>query len=78
MNFIKFLAQIMIMNNYDLEKTANLFPCLNRGEEKMIYFDNAATTQKPTVVIDSIADFYTNGYSNIHRSAHNLGFRATQ
>mgnify|MGYP002883456171 CR=1 FL=1 len=66
------------MNNYNLKNIVNLFPCLGREGGKMIYFDNAATTQKPTVVIEAIADFYINGYSNIHRSAHSLGFTATQ
>jgi len=68
----------MIVNNYNLKNIVNLFPCLGREGGKMIYFDNAATTQKPTVVIEAIADFYINGYSNIHRSAHSLGFTATQ
>jgi len=66
------------MGNYDLKNMVSLFPFLNKDSAEMVYFDNAATTQKPTIVIDAIADFYTNGYSNIHRSAHSLGFAATQ
>ena len=64
--------------NCDLNNIFDQFPFLSQGERKVIYFDNAATTQKPAVVIDSISDFYTSGYSNIHRSAHNLGFIATE
>ena len=42
-----------------------------------IYFDNAATTQKPQRVIDRIAYFYQHENSNIHRAAHELAARAT-
>lgn len=43
----------------------------------LIWFDNAATTQKPRVVIDRISHFYEHENSNIHRAAHELAARAT-
>jgi cysteine desulfurase/selenocysteine lyase len=39
---------------------------------KLVYLDNAATTQKPQQVIDAIVDFYTSGCSNVHRGVHLL------
>lgn len=55
------------------------FPFLKAPKNKeLIYFDNAATTQKPESVINTIANFYTNENSNIHRSVHKIGAIATQ
>ncbi len=44
----------------------------------LIYFDNAATTQKPDIVVDGICDFYKNDYSNIHRGIYDLAAITTQ
>ncbi len=43
----------------------------------LCYLDNAATTQKPAVVIDAVASFYRESNANVHRAAHELGERAT-
>lgn len=43
----------------------------------LIWLDNAATTQKPQVVIDALSRFYAHDNSNIHRAAHTLAARAT-
>jgi cysteine desulfurase/selenocysteine lyase len=43
----------------------------------LVWFDNAATTQKPNVVIERLGYFYRNENSNIHRAAHELAARAT-
>ena len=58
---------------------ANDFPILQRkiNDNKLIYFDNAATTQKPTQVIESISNFYSNTNSNIHRGVHTLSMEST-
>lgn len=51
------------------------FPILQRkvrNDKNLVYFDNAATTQKPIQVINTITDFYTNHNSNIHRAVHAL------
>jgi cysteine desulfurase / selenocysteine lyase len=43
----------------------------------LIYFDNAATTQKPRQVIDAVTDFYENHNGNVHRAVHSLSLEAT-
>jgi cysteine desulfurase/selenocysteine lyase len=55
------------------------FPILNEtvNGKKLIWFDNAATTQKPRQVIDRISYFYEHENSNIHRAAHELAARST-
>lgn len=55
------------------------FPILRRNVngKPLIYFDNAATTQKPQCVIDAISQFYSTHNSNIHRSAHTLAVEST-
>ncbi|AME09533.1 MULTISPECIES: aminotransferase class V-fold PLP-dependent enzyme [Gemella] len=51
------------------------FPILKRkiGDNKLVFFDNGATTQKPIQVIDAITNYYKNYNSNIHRSVYTLG-----
>ena len=44
----------------------------------LVYFDNAASTQKPKQVINAIKDFYSNNYANIHRGNHYLSRKATE
>lgn len=55
------------------------FPILGRAvhNKPLIYFDNAATTQKPKVVIDALVNYYTNMNSNVHRGVHFLSQEAT-
>ena len=56
------------------------FPTLQRRvrDSRLVYLDSAATTQKPTAVIDAVADYYRNTNSNVHRAAHALADEATQ
>ena len=57
------------------------FPILNRTNgsgNKLVYLDNAATTQKPIQVINAISNFYKNHNANIHRGIHFLGTEATE
>jgi cysteine desulfurase/selenocysteine lyase len=56
------------------------FPILSRTIYKrpLIYFDNAATTQKPVQVIKAISDYYEQENCNIHRGVHYLSIRATE
>jgi len=56
------------------------FPILKRkvNDHPLIYFDNAATTQKPQQVIDAERDFYENHNANVHRSVHTLSQEATE
>jgi cysteine desulfurase/selenocysteine lyase len=46
-------------------------------EKPLIYFDNAATSQKPSVVLKAIQDYYTKSNSNVHRGVHYLSAKAT-
>ena len=63
----------------DIEKIRADFPILNEkvNGKSLVYFDNAATSQKPQVVIDSIVDYYTKINANIHRGVHTLSQVAT-
>lgn len=56
------------------------FPILNQkvNSKDLIYFDNAATTQKPLAVIEKISEYYQTTNSNIHRGAHYLANKATE
>ena len=63
------------------ESLRNDFPVLERkvrDGKKLVYLDNAATTQKPIQVIDAISDYYKNNNSNIHRAVHALAEESTE
>lgn len=64
----------------DLEKIRADFPILHTkvNGKPLIYLDNAATAQKPQVVIDTIVDYYSRYNSNIHRGTHHLSNLATE
>lgn len=66
--------------SYDIAKVRADFPILqeNVRGKPLIYFDNAATTQKPSAVIERLKHFYEHEYSNVHRGVHTLSERATQ
>jgi cysteine desulfurase/selenocysteine lyase len=66
--------------NMDIEKIRADFPILQQqvNGKPLVYLDNGATTQKPQVVIDAIADYYRTTNSNVHRGAHTLSDQATQ
>ena len=63
----------------DVTKIRKDFPVLNRkvNGRPLIYFDNAATSQTPTQVINTIVDYYENYNANIHRGVHALSQEAT-
>lgn len=63
----------------DVDSIRSEFPVLNQSinGHDLIWFDNAATTHKPSVVIEAMSSFYARDYSNIHRAAHTLAARAT-
>ncbi len=62
-----------------LEKLREDFPILGRPlrNKRLVYLDNAATTQKPQAVIETEARFYRESNANIHRGVHQLSQRAT-
>jgi cysteine desulfurase/selenocysteine lyase len=63
----------------DVERIRADFPILQRrvNGRPLIYLDNAATTQKPRLVIDALVDFYTQTNANVHRGVHTLSVEAT-
>jgi cysteine desulfurase/selenocysteine lyase len=65
---------------FNVEKVRRDFPILAqrvRGKD-LVYLDNAATSQKPQVVIDAISRYYEQGNANIHRGVHFLSEHATE
>jgi cysteine desulfurase/selenocysteine lyase len=64
----------------DIEQIRADFPILHQqvNGKPLVYLDNGATTQKPQVVIDAIANYYRTTNSNVHRGAHTLSDQATQ
>jgi len=64
---------------YDVNAIRKDFPILGREVygKKLVYLDNAATSQKPRQVIDAITTYYEEYNSNIHRAVHALGEQAT-
>ncbi len=65
---------------FDAEAIRQDFPILKRkvNDHPLIYFDNAATTQKPRQVIRAESDFYENHNGNVHRAVHTLSQEATE
>jgi cysteine desulfurase/selenocysteine lyase len=64
---------------YDVQAVRQQFPVLNRkikGKD-LVYFDNAATSQKPVAVIDALVNYYSNYNANIHRGLHTMADEAT-
>jgi cysteine desulfurase / selenocysteine lyase len=65
---------------FDINKVRNDFPILSQKVygKPLIYFDNAATSQKPRQVIDALVDYYSLYNANIHRGVHFLSQKASQ
>lgn len=68
-----------ISPTYDVKKIRESFPVLDRevNNQLLVYLDNAATSQKPQVVIDALSYYYSNYNANIHRGIHTLAEEAT-
>ena len=66
-------------NILDITSVRNDFPILNEviNGKQLVYFDNAATTQKPRQVLDALAGYYEHSNANIHRGIHHLAEKAT-
>ena len=66
--------------NFDIKKIRKDFPALHQEiyGKPLVYLDNAATTLKPQVVIDSITNYYSTINSNVHRGVHYLSQQATE
>lgn len=64
---------------YDIKKIRKDFPILDREiyNHKLVYLDNAATTQKPKQVVEAMTEEYYNVNANVHRGVHYLSQKAT-
>src|SRR5258706_738203 len=73
------IKSVAIQNELDVNAIRRQFPILKREVKgkPLIYFDNAATAQKPQVVIDALVNYYTGYNANIHRGIHTLAEEAT-
>ena len=67
------------MDKLDIKQIRADFPILARTiyDRPLVYFDNAATTQKPLVVLDAMREEYLNVNANVHRGVHWLSQQAT-
>ena len=72
-------APAILKESLDVEAIRQQFPVLQRlvKGKPLVYFDNAATSQKPQVVIDSLVRYYSEFNANIHRGIHTLADEAT-
>ena len=66
--------------SFNILKIRKDFPILDQkiNGQQLVYLDNAATSQKPHVVIESISDYYKNENSNVQRGVHYLSQKATE
>ena len=73
-------APIISSASIDTEKIRKEFPILHQqvNGRDLVYFDNAATNQKPKRVIDALVNYYTGFNANIHRGIHTLAEKATK
>ncbi len=73
-------AVAVTKNSYDVNRIREDFPILSKKvhDKNLVYLDNAATTQKPTYVIDRVNKYYTTMNANIHRGVHALSQEATE
>ena len=67
------------MSVLNIQKIRQDFPILNEvvNGKPLVYFDNAATTQKPTPVLNALMGYYEHYNANIHRGIHHLAEKAT-
>lgn len=64
------------MSKVAINKIRSDFPIF--ADRSLVYLDSAATTQKPQQVINSISDFYSTSYANVHRGIYDLSMKATE
>ncbi len=72
-------APVNSVTGFDVERVRRDFPILAETvyDKKLVYFDNAASAQKPRAVIDAISHTYEHQYANVHRGVHYMSQRAT-
>jgi len=71
---------IEVLDEVELEEIRDDFPVLQQKVhgKPLVYFDNAATSQKPRIVIEALNDYYERYNANVHRGIHALAERATR
>lgn len=71
--------EAIVSGAFDVEQVRAQFPILHQevNGKPLVYFDNAATTQKPASVIEALRNYYERDNANIHRGIHTLAERAT-
>lgn len=74
------MSQIAAMDSLDTQRLRQDFPILQRTirHQPLIYLDNAASSQKPTQVLEAMSRFYRQHYANVHRGLHTLSNEATE
>lgn len=80
---MSFVSEIKTMDNniFDVQEVRKQFPILHQliyKDKPLVYFDNAASSQKPKVVIDAITAYYEQYNANVHRGVHFLSQKASQ
>jgi cysteine desulfurase/selenocysteine lyase len=67
------------MTPFNINKIRSEFPILSEKAygKPLVYFDNAASSQKPKVVIDALVDYYSSYNANVHRGVHFLSQKAS-
>jgi cysteine desulfurase/selenocysteine lyase len=68
------MKSVSIEEQFDVDEVRKQFPFLNREVKgyPLVYFDNAATSQKPESVINALVQYYSNSNANIHRGIHTV------
>jgi cysteine desulfurase/selenocysteine lyase len=74
------LSQVALFDSFDTERIKTDFPILDEiiNGHRLVYLDNAATTQKPRVVINALVEYYKKLNANVHRGLHTLAERSTE
>jgi len=73
------MADTAISSGLDVDRIRADFPILQRriGDQRLVYLDSAATSQKPSAVFNAIDDYYRTSNANVHRGVHTLASEAT-
>jgi cysteine desulfurase/selenocysteine lyase len=73
------MADTAVSRGLDVERIRADFPILQRriGDQPLVYLDSAATSQKPSAVLEAVDDYYRTSNANVHRGVHTLASEAT-
>jgi cysteine desulfurase / selenocysteine lyase len=74
------VAEMKMHTLLDIEAIREQFPILDQevNGHRLVYLDNAASSQKPRVVVEALARYYEHDHANVHRGIHELSMRATE